>query len=94
MTPPLRSREDLVAWIDACVLIDLWPLLRVINAFCASPDQVTTNGKSPLDSARGQRILMEERQRLVRVMESVDERRQCQWSRCPDEQVLTEKPRE
>ena len=64
MTPSLRSREDLVAWTEACVLIDLRPLLRGIDAFCASPDQVTTNGKPTLDSARGQRILMEERQRM------------------------------
>jgi hypothetical protein len=59
MTRRCGRARTLVAWIDACALSDLLPLLPGDRRLRV-PDQVTANGRPTLDSARRQRILMEE----------------------------------
>jgi hypothetical protein len=45
MTSLLQSPEDVVEWIDACVLGDLRTLVHGIDAYYASPDHVTADGR-------------------------------------------------
>ncbi len=37
MKPPIRSRAELVTWIESCVLGDLRTLLAGVDAYYASP---------------------------------------------------------
>jgi hypothetical protein len=50
MTSPLQSPEDVVEWIDACVLGDLRTLICGIDAYYASPKDLTADGR-PTGSA-------------------------------------------
>jgi hypothetical protein len=50
MSRPIRSRTELVAWIDSCLLGDLRTLLTGIDSYYASPSHLAADGR-PLGSA-------------------------------------------
>jgi hypothetical protein len=50
MNHPIRSRADLVTWIESCVLGDLRTLLVGVDAYYASPTHVGQDGR-PLGAA-------------------------------------------
>jgi hypothetical protein len=45
MKHPIRSRAELVAWIESCVLGDLRTLLAGVDAYYASPSHVSGDGR-------------------------------------------------
>jgi hypothetical protein len=47
---PIRSRAELVTWIESCVLGDLRTLLAGVDAYYASPSHVSDDGR-PLGAA-------------------------------------------
>jgi hypothetical protein len=50
MKRPIRSRTELVTWLDSCVLGDLRTLLAGVDAYYAMPSHFSTDGR-PLGSA-------------------------------------------
>jgi hypothetical protein len=50
MTSSLQSPEDVVEWIEACVLGEIRTVIRGIDAYYASPDHLTADGR-PTGSA-------------------------------------------
>jgi hypothetical protein len=50
MRRPIRSRDELVTWIESCVLGDLRTVLVGVDAYYASPSQMSTD-RRPLGSA-------------------------------------------
>ena len=50
MKRPIRSRTELVTWIESCVLGDLRTLLAGVDAYYASPAHLSIDGR-PLGSA-------------------------------------------
>jgi hypothetical protein len=47
---PIRSRDELVTWIESCVLGDLRTVLVGVDAYYASPSHLSTDGR-PLGAA-------------------------------------------
>lgn len=50
MNDPIRSRAELVTWIESCVLGDLRTLLVGVDAYYASPTHAVQDGR-PLGAA-------------------------------------------
>jgi hypothetical protein len=50
MNPPIRSRAELVTWIESCVLGDLRTLVAGVDAYYSSPTHVSSDGR-PLGAA-------------------------------------------
>ena len=50
MNPPIRSRAELVTWIESCVLGDLRTLLAGVDAYYAPPRHVSGDGR-PIGAA-------------------------------------------
>ena len=50
MKPPIRSRAELVTWIESCVLGDLRTLLEGVDAYYASSRHISDDGR-PIGAA-------------------------------------------